>query len=100
MQKDSDWFMKALCKGLDPDTFFPSSKDSSCNSKIKEAKKVCNGCPVKLECLTHALVNRETYGIWGGMTERKISRLRREIGDTDEDFVYTYLKVRMPSVLS
>lgn len=100
MKRDPDWVDRAICKGLDPNTFFPSSKDSDCDFKIKQAKKICSGCPVRLECLTYALVHKEAYGIWGGMTERRISRLRNEIGETDEDFVYTYLKIRMPSVLT
>jgi WhiB family redox-sensing transcriptional regulator len=98
--RETDWFDKALCKGLETNAFFPSSKEPNCDFKIKQAKKICSACPVRLECLTHAIVNKEAYGIWGGMTERRISRLRNEIGETDEDFVFTYLKVRMPSVLS
>lgn len=35
------------------------------------AKRVCRGCPVKIECLAEALDNRIEYGVWGGMTERE-----------------------------
>ncbi|MBB5926635.1 WhiB family redox-sensing transcriptional regulator [Streptomyces echinatus] len=42
------------------------------------AKALCNGCPVRTECLAHALDNRIEHGIWGGMTERdRRSLLRR-----------------------
>lgn len=83
---------------MNPEIFFPSSKDKDCNKNIKRAQKICQVCPVKIECLTHAIVNNESYGIWGGMTERRISRLRNEIGDSDEDFVSTYLKIRILNV--
>lgn len=48
-----------------------------------DAKAVCALCPVKGECLDHALANGGSegrYGVWGGMTEterRKEARRRR-----------------------
>jgi WhiB family transcriptional regulator, redox-sensing transcriptional regulator len=37
------------------------------------AKEVCDVCPVRMCCLTFAIKNNETEGIWGGLTpgERK-----------------------------
>ena len=32
----------------------------------REAKEVCRGCVVRLDCLEYALVNGEKFGIWGG----------------------------------
>ncbi|MEU1816056.1 WhiB family transcriptional regulator [Streptomyces roseifaciens] len=48
------------------------------------ALAICNGnhdgivCPRRTECLYVAMVNREAYGVWGGMTpgERLDMRLR------------------------
>lgn len=43
---------------------------------------ICNGiydgtvCPRRTECLHVAMVNRENYGIWGGMTPRDRLALR------------------------
>ena len=34
-------------------------------------KQICNGCPVKMECLADSLDNRIEFGVWGGMTERQ-----------------------------
>ncbi|MET8342425.1 WhiB family transcriptional regulator [Streptomyces microflavus] len=48
------------------------------------ALDICNGtydgqvCPRRTECLRVAMVNRENYGIWGGMTsgDRLAMRMR------------------------
>lgn len=95
---ETNWFDKARCKGLETKIFFPSSKDPEMDKKIKSAQKVCSSCPVKRQCLEHAIVNEESHGIWGGLTERRISRLRNEIGSKDIKFVRAYLKVRKPGV--
>ena len=72
-----NWRDKAACKGVDPDLFFPQRGDS-----IREAKEVCQGCVVRLDCLEYALVNGENLGIWGGYSERERRRMRRRrIGD-------------------
>lgn len=41
------------------------------------AKRVCTTCPVKTECLAHALDQRIEHGVWGGMTERERRALLR-----------------------
>lgn len=30
------------------------------------AKRVCNSCPVKADCLSWAMVTGQVYGVWGG----------------------------------
>jgi WhiB family redox-sensing transcriptional regulator len=30
---------------------------------------VCNGCPVRFECLEEAYEISEPFGVWGGMNE-------------------------------
>lgn len=46
-----------------------------------EAKAVClSGCPVRAKCLDYALTNPEgaSDGVWGGETQKSLSRIRRE----------------------
>lgn len=38
------------------------------------ALKICDACPVKRDCLKMALENKEIWGIWGGLTPKKIRR--------------------------
>jgi WhiB family transcriptional regulator, redox-sensing transcriptional regulator len=65
------WKLKSACRGVDPDLFFPDRGGS-----VREAKEVCRGCPVREECLRYALENGESFGIWGGTSERERRSLR------------------------
>ncbi len=65
------WRLDALCAETDPEAFFPEKGGST-----REAKRVCAGCPVRLQCLEYALDNDERFGIWGGLSERERRRLR------------------------
>jgi WhiB family redox-sensing transcriptional regulator len=66
------WQADALCSQTDPEAFFPEKGGST-----REAKKICQQCDVKSECLEYALANDERFGIWGGLSERERRRLRR-----------------------
>jgi WhiB family redox-sensing transcriptional regulator len=67
------WQERALCSQTDPEAFFPEKGGST-----REAKKVCLGCEVRVECLEYALANDERFGIWGGLSERERRRVKRE----------------------
>ena len=67
------WQEQANCLGVDPDLFFPERGAST-----KEAKGVCRGCEVRVDCLEYALSNGEKFGIWGGLSERERRRVRRQ----------------------
>ena len=41
------------------------------------AKQVCQGCPVRLRCLEHAVDTDERYGIWGGLDQDERRSLRK-----------------------
>lgn len=44
---------------------------------VSEAMKICQTCAVRVRCLTYALNNNITHGIWGGYTARG----RRELAN-------------------
>lgn len=73
----TDWFDQAACKGCDPQLFHP---ERGANVAVREAKKVCHGCPVQQECLEWALEHDERLGVWGGMSERQRRRIRNKDG--------------------
>ncbi|MCW2582791.1 MAG: Transcription factor WhiB [Klenkia sp.] len=72
LEDDQSWQERALCAETDPEAFFPEKGGST-----REAKKICTGCEVKMECLEYALGKDERFGIWGGLSERERRRLRR-----------------------
>lgn len=69
---DEPWRYDAICAQIDPELWFPDKGGST-----REAKKVCLGCPSRLECLQYALDHDERFGIWGGLSERERRRLKR-----------------------
>jgi len=46
-------------------------------ARQREARGFCRTCPVRTECLAHALDERIEFGVWGGMTERERRALLR-----------------------
>ncbi|MFE0685911.1 WhiB family transcriptional regulator [Streptomyces sp. NPDC058961] len=65
------WAERGLCRKVDPDTLFVEGAAQN------HAKALCTGCPVRTECLAHALDNRIDHGVWGGTTERDRRALLR-----------------------
>jgi WhiB family redox-sensing transcriptional regulator len=68
-------FEFSLCREVDPEIFFPSKGGST-----KAAKRICNQCVHKADCLERALARGERYGIYGGKSEqerRRILKFRR-----------------------
>ncbi|MGC8481321.1 MAG: WhiB family transcriptional regulator [Acidimicrobiales bacterium] len=69
------WMAQGNCREVNPAVFFPSD-----GVGVERARRVCEGCPVKLRCLEYALEYRIEHGVWGGASERerrRISRSRR-----------------------
>lgn len=67
-----NWTDHAACKGMDQRIFFPERGASP-----EPAKKVCAGCPVRLECAQYAIDNADKHGIWGGLSEKRRRRIRQ-----------------------
>jgi hypothetical protein len=44
----------------------------------EEAKSICDVCPVREQCLVNALLNKEYYGMWGGLTPIERRRIQRK----------------------
>lgn len=63
------WRLDAACSGSDPELFFPDPSDGQAQAA---ALRVCDGCPVAVDCLVDALAvetpRQIRYGIRGGTT--------------------------------
>ncbi len=52
---------------------------------LEAAKAVCAPCPVRLECLDHAIAEGERFGVWGGLSVReRWVEVRRRAGDRSQ----------------
>ena len=74
------WMNKAACRNTDPELFAPAGWDGPALDQIAQAKTVCGGCPVAVECLAEALAAGDVDTIRGGTTpaERREARQRAE----------------------
>lgn len=71
-----NWRTAARCRTADAEGLFVRG------ARQREARGFCRTCPVRTECLAHALDERIEFGIWGGMTERErraLLRLRPDV---------------------
>lgn len=68
------WQEAANCRGVSPKLFFPEPGQNQ-----KPMMAICKPCPVRAQCLQHALDNYEV-GIWGGTSDRERERIRRQQG--------------------
>lgn len=65
------WMDDAICKGR-THLFFPPKAERP-QARVRreaQARKLCNSCPVQLQCQAFARDNRE-YGYWGGESEEE-----------------------------
>jgi WhiB family redox-sensing transcriptional regulator len=70
----SGWQDHANCRGLDPDLFYAGRGE---NDDSDAAKAICADCPVRGECLDHALTTHQAHGVWGGLTTLERKHIRR-----------------------
>ena len=66
-----NWRGAARCRTADAEGLFVTGAEQ------REARVFCRPCPVRTECLAHALDQRIEFGVWGGMTERERRALLR-----------------------
>jgi hypothetical protein len=77
-----DWTGDAAC-GADPDAMFPAPLDTVGRTA---AIRTCLACPVRVACREHAMsieggaVERDRYGIAGGLDEAARWRLAQQRG--------------------
>lgn len=77
-----EWMAHGACADLRlppdivADIFYPREGRTDA---ARNAKNICRRCPVRDECLEHALVH-EMWGVWGGLTPLERRRLRRARG--------------------
>lgn len=64
---DTEWTLSAACRGMETEIFWADGRLDLFDLSI--ARKTCAGCPVRVECLTVGL--REKQGIYGRFRPRE-----------------------------
>lgn len=73
------WQDRAECRKHDPEVFFPLKRAGIAfvgQDEHAEARAICAVCPVRAECLEHALRHGPTHGVWGGLDPEQRKRVR------------------------
>lgn len=71
---DQQWRLHSSCLDHpDPSLWFPEAD----GDPGLEGRRICAACPVRADCLQHALATVEVFGTWGGASERVRRYLRR-----------------------
>lgn len=73
----TNWRAASACLTADPDLFFPIAAGYALNKQVSRALLICDGCPVRRQCLDFAMQTGEKDGIWGGTTPEERTRARR-----------------------
>lgn len=73
------WQQDAACRELPVEMFVGPEGETPTQRRRREAAavEICASCPVRVDCLNHALEQPEWYGVWGGTTESERAAERR-----------------------
>lgn len=79
-----EWQFEGACRQADPTLFYhpEGERGPRRRNRIASAKAICAQCPVLQECRAAALAARETYGIWGGLSEEERFNIFHSISAT------------------
>ena len=102
-----DWRHRAACLTEDPELFFPVGNTGPALQQIEDAKKICQSCAVKDQCLNWALDAGQDHGVWGGTSEdeRRAIRTTRNIAahagyrSMDDSLFWMAITRRVPEIL-
>jgi WhiB family transcriptional regulator, redox-sensing transcriptional regulator len=71
-------FQSACADATNKKVFFPVGVTGPAEIQIRQAKAICDGCPVATDCLDYAISTNQEYGVWGGTSEDERRILRRK----------------------
>ncbi len=76
------WQDDAACREIGAELFYANDTEErvvKAGYETRQAKKICNSCPVQEACLEYALdyeTPSKMYGIWGGATPRERAEIK------------------------
>ncbi|WP_328362305.1 WhiB family transcriptional regulator [Mycobacterium sp. NBC_00419] len=67
--REWEWQSAGNCVGHPVEVFFPEDSPRRDRRRLEQqAKNICWGCPIKVQCLEHAINTPEQFGVWGATT--------------------------------
>lgn len=69
------WHRQAACRWRPQEWWYPDRQHADDG---RQAREICDGCPVRAECAEFAIEHGEEFGVWGGLSERERRAIRRE----------------------
>jgi WhiB family redox-sensing transcriptional regulator len=73
--RDPGLYENPACASVGGDFWFPEKESNT--RDIALAKSICGGCLHRAECAEWG-IRKEHFGIWGGLSERERSKIRRQ----------------------
>lgn len=75
------WMRRAACAGAVRYVWYSVDNHTEAPQytalRERTARRICHDCPVRTDCLQHALTTRERWGIWGGLDPTERAALTR-----------------------
>jgi WhiB family transcriptional regulator, redox-sensing transcriptional regulator len=97
MGEPEDWRLRAACRHMNPELFFPEGTAGRALAATGRAKQICGTCPVRAQCLgweRKAAAHAEIFGLLAGAVDHP--RLARTLNSAME-FVGELMGVAGPA---
>lgn len=84
MIRRQHWSERAACRGKPTEWWFPSALEinrrhhPTAAEAAPRAVAICKACPVRDECLEHAMATKCSDGVFGGLSPQERNRLARK----------------------
>jgi WhiB family redox-sensing transcriptional regulator len=90
-RRQLDWAEDVPCLNMTSEMYNPYQA-----AQLRATKKFCSNCDAKYDCLVMALVTEETFGVWGGTTEKDRAPLLKKL----EEIPPTETKLKIITTLA
>lgn len=94
IKENPDFSAYGDCTNYDPEWWFPNEMSGrtawSYTYEAKTARNICEGCPIKKECLEYSLQFHGLVGIWGNTDRHERSAMQKALGIKPKSWELTY----------
>lgn len=79
-----DWRDDAACIGMPIEVFYGTLDEPLSLHETLFAQRICQACPVLMDCASTSLAEEEPHGVWAASTPRQRQKLLRDNGGNAE----------------